>query len=249
MLYGLAVLKHPRADRVVLFVPVWVLALAIGCTPRRVEQVLDVRTESGRLLARWLGRRAWFTSNLGETRIGGTVWAVRTRTALPDGQAVRVLANEVRHDWRDLGGDVKAGLTRFGITSAGGDQERGWQVAQQMALRGDSIHVVEAHGEASVWGGLAGPTYGLEIGTGAAERDAVTEFARAATLALNDGGSHRFWARVGWAVIRAARAGRELHGRLLGVLERAVAAMREGWARNGAALAAKEVMAWPALAL
>jgi hypothetical protein len=247
--------RHP-SETVLVPTKLWTLAALCGVTDRRLRQVMDPRSASGRILGRWLDWDAHHVSRYGEARIAGTVFAVRPlHKPLAPGQSVRITKREAQdRRWFDRVQDVRDRCTRAGFPHYDQPDKTQCELWNHLLKYVDAVlhPCVERNAETpsgmpSGTGDLAAAVYALDTGTPADEVNGVTVFARAISRSLNDLRSHKFWAKVGITVLDRLREGFDPRPVLAVVLERVLGSMREGALRRPGAVAVAELRGCAAL--
>jgi hypothetical protein len=224
---------HPNTSQVSFFAPVEAVALAIGRHRSTVYRALAELRAAG-----LVDQRGHFTTHRRQTRADGSVWCVRLHPGR--GCRARLEHDYLTRQYRDLGGDVKAGRTVWAAMrqskefplSEGVDLNHilRWALppARQAPDRVDCRTTARRDLEAL----LDVPHAPRE-----ARSAAVDLAAQALAQALSDRGGLNWYRRLLWQLLRASdRHGGDYWHAVYMAAQRAAVDAHEGFARRPGAL-------------
>ena len=172
--------------------------------------------------------RVWRTTSGGETRAGGTLFAVR----LKPGTRARLAYDDFKYPWRNLDGDRARGRTAWAWIQSG--QRPGYDVLLAWAL-----------GERVAPGEEPAPIpalYDIHALPGMLPHEAagmVTALAEYLARRMNDDHSRAFYAKLLWKVVYLEFRPEVL----ITQIERVLKEAEEGWVRNPGALLSSRLTA------
>ena len=230
--------------RVTFFCPAEVVAYALGIHRTTLWRQLQPLRELG-----LLDVRPHMTTHRGQTVMDGCLWCIRLHPK--QGKAPRLNYDELKHQYRDLSADITAGRTAYALTSSSMQQS-------EESAKGTSPleHILiwaltPATSSAPVRSDCCTPSLtALETvldvpGAAKAERGAVVgAAAQAIVTALGDVGSHRFYCKLLWNLLRRHNQGQSYFVTVYQMVLRAKADHAEGFARSAGALLMSRLKAW-----
>jgi DNA-binding transcriptional ArsR family regulator len=226
---------HPNTSQVSFFCPVEAVALALGVHRSTVYRALAELRAVG-----LVDQRGHYTTHRGRTRSDGAVWAVRLSPV--KGCRARLGYDDLKKQYRDLGGDIAAGRTCWA------DMERS---KEQPSSEGVNLHYIR---QWSINPLPTKPTIGTLDRSKTARRDlealldvqhapreargaAVDLAAQALATALSDRAGVNFYRRLVWQLLRRSDATGEDHSYSVYLAaQRAAVDASEGFARRPGAL-------------
>jgi hypothetical protein len=224
---------HLNTSQVSFFCPVEAVALALGCHPSTVYRALPELRAAG-----LVDQRGHYTTHRGRTRADGAVWCVRLSPV--KGCRARLGYDDLKKQYRNLGGDIAAGRTV-------------WAAVRESKARPskkgvDLNHILRwalppTHQAPDKVDSRTTPRRDLEalLDVPHAPREAraaaVDLAAQALAQALADRGGVNFYRRLLWQLLRRGDATGEDHSyQVYMAAQRAAVDAAEGFARRPGAL-------------
>ncbi len=217
----------PNVSQVVFFACAESVALACSVHPSTLYRKLPELQAAGLVAC-----KGHYCTHNGQTRLDGTVWAVRVT---PDrGSKVKIGFDWLKKSYRCLGADIDAGRTAWAQmreSKSTRDKSainlshiRCWTFSQpSKTLVKVDYRTVDL---ASIFDVPAVPKQ--------SRAEKIFEAAKAMSAVLNDNGSHRFYMAVLWGLTKLRdRGGGDYFGTLHLMISRCSADVTEGFARDG----------------
>jgi hypothetical protein len=217
----------PNVSQVVFFACAESVALACNVHPSTLYRKLPELQEAGLVAC-----RGHYCTHNGQTRLDGTVWAVRVTPGR--GSKVKIGFDWLKRSYRCLGDDIDAGRTawlQMRESKSTRDKSainlshiRRWTLSRpsKAPVTVDSRTVDLA----SILDVPAVPKQ--------SRAEKIFEAAKAISAVLNDNGSHRFYMAVLWGLTKLRdRGAGDYFGTLHLMISRCSADVTEGFARDG----------------
>ncbi len=217
----------PKVTQVVFFACAESVALACGVHPSTLYRKLPELQEAGLVAS-----TGHYCTHNGQTRLDGTVWAVRVTPGR--GRKVKIGFDWLKRSYRCLGADIDAGRTawlQMRESNSTRDKSainlshiRCWTLSRpsKTPVTVDSRTVDLA----SI---LDVPAVSKQ-----SRPEKIFEAAKAISAVLNDNGSHRFYMAVLWGLTKLRdRGAGDYFGTLHLMISRCSADVLEGFAREG----------------
>lgn len=238
--------RHYAASvtRVTFFCPAEVVAYALGIHRTTLWRQLQPLRELG-----LVDVRPHMTTYRGQTVTDGCLWCIRLHPKR--GKAPRLSYDELKHQYRDLGADIATGRTAYALTNGEMQQSRNnfetekalnyllaWSLTPPYTsapVRSDCCTTQAAALECV-----------LDVPCASkAERGAVVcAAAQAMVSSLGDVGSHRFYCKLLWNLLRRHTQGQDYFTQVYQMVLRAKADYTEGFARSAGALLMSRLKNW-----
>lgn len=207
-----------RVDEVTLFVPQYVVAEQLGVDPSTIRRWYYRYPVLRHVVAYREHKTTLTIEGRALTRNDGCMWAVRLSPTL--GRVARVHHEALKEQPRNLAADIHAGRTMHGsgrpLQGKNPLQAVLWWCGFKAPLDSDPCSLEDA-----VWGAQGDP-------------DSIAAAAEVVVRELKDHGGFLYWCKQLWKVHRG-----ELRPQaLIDQVNRARAALREGFARRAGAMAA-----------
>jgi hypothetical protein len=217
----------PNVSQVVFFACAESVALACGIHPSTLYRKLPELQQAGLVAS-----AGHYCTHNGQTRLDGTVWAVRVT---PDrGSKVRIGFDWLKKSYRCLGADIDAGRTAW-LQMRESYPTRDKSVIRLDALRRWALSRLSKT-PVKVDSRTVDLASILDVPAVSKQSRAekIFEAAKAISSALNDNGSHRFYMAVLWGLTKLRdRGGGDYFGTLHLMISRCSADVTEGFARDG----------------
>jgi hypothetical protein len=216
-----------NTTEVTFFAPAESVALAVGIHPATLYRKLPELRQAG-----LVDCRGHYCTHNGQTRLDGTVWAVRLTPTW--GSKVRIGFDWLKRSYRCLGTDIDAGRTAWA------------QMRESKSTRDKSVINLS---DIRRWT-LSQPSKGLvKVDSRTVDlasildvpavpkqsrAEKIFEAAKAMSAVLNDNGSHRFYMAVLWGLTKLRdRGAGDYFATLHLMISRCSADVTEGFARDG----------------
>jgi hypothetical protein len=233
---------HPNVSQVSFFAPVEAVALALGCHRSTVYRALAELRAAG-----LVDQRGHYTTHRRQTRADGSVWCVR----LHPGRGVRARLEHdyLKRQYRDLGGDVKAGRTVWAALKQSREQPNREGVDLNYILRWALPPACQAPDRVDCSKAARRDLESLldvQHAPREARSAAVDLAAQALAQALSDRAGVNFYRRLCWQLLRASdhHGGDHWHAVYMAA-QRAAVDASEGFARRPGALFVSRLKAAP----
>ncbi len=217
----------PKVSQVVFFACAESVALACGVHPSTLYRRLPELQAAGLVAC-----KGHYCTHNGQTRLDGTVWAVRVT---PDrGSKVKIGFDWLKRSYRCLGADIEAGRTAWAqmreSKSTRDKSAINLSAVRLWTLSRPSRTPVTVDSRtvdlASILDVPAVPKQ--------SRAEKIFEAAKAISSVLNDNSSHRFYMAVLWGLTKLRdRGGGDYFGTLHLMVSRCSADVTEGFARDG----------------
>ena len=234
----------PSVSSVTFFCPAEVIAYALGIHRTTLWRHLQPMLELGLLDVR--GHK---TTHRGQTLSDGSLWCIRLHPRR--GKAPRLRYDELKASYRDLGADIDAGRTAYALTRS--------KMQQSNTLKEETQGLKEI----LAWT-LTPLTYSSPVSSDCCKtsvialesvldvraaakperNEAVNIGAKAIVSALGDVGSHRFYCKLLWNLLRRHDQGQDYFFQVYEMILRARADSSEGFARSAGALFVSRLKKW-----
>ena len=235
----------PAVSRVTFFCPLEVVAVALGVNRTTVWRHLHILRELGLVDA-----RAHKTTFRGETVNDGYLWCVRLNPQ--QGKSPRLTYDELRARYRNLSADVEAGRTAHALTQKAREEK----MQQSYSVEKGTVNLEL----------LLSWTLPLEnpfspVNTDCCKAEimsildvrhaeksernlAVDQAASAICYALADPGSHGWYCKLLWTLLRRRDQGQDYFHQFYDMVLRTRADRTEGFARNAGKLLISRLKKW-----
>jgi hypothetical protein len=217
----------PNVSQVVFFACAESVALACGVHPATLYRKLPELQEAGLVAS-----AGHYCTHNGQTRLDGTVWAVRITPGR--GSKVKIGFDWLKRSYRCLGADIDAGRTAWA------------QMRESKSTRDKSVINLSA---VRLWT-LSRPSkapvtvdsrtidlasiFDVPAVPKQSRAEKIFEAAKAISTVLNDNSSHRFYMSVLWNLLRIKDGrGADYFAQLHMMVGRAAADTVEGFAKDG----------------
>ena len=230
--------------RVTFFCPAEVVAFALGMHRTTLWRQLQPLRELG-----LVDVRPHMTTHRGQTVTDGCLWCIRLYPKR--GNTPRLTYDELKHQYRDLGADIATGRTAYALTNSG--------VQQSKEATKDPVPLeyiltwalTPATSSAPVRSDCCTPSFTaletlLDVPhvTKAERSTVVGAAAQAIVTALGDSGSHRFYCKLLWNLLRRHNQDQSYFATVYQMVLRARADHAEGFARSAGALLMSRLKTW-----
>jgi hypothetical protein len=217
----------PNVSQVVFFACAESVALACGVHPATLYRKLPELQEAGLVAS-----TGHYCTHNGQTRLDGTVWAVRVTPGR--GSKVTIGFDWLKRSYRCLGADIEAGKTAWAqmreSKSTRGKSAINLSPVRRWALSStDKIPVKVDSRTIDLASIFDVPTVPKQ-----SRAEKIFEAAKAISAVLNDNSSHRFYMSVLWGLTKLRdRGAGDYFGTLHLMVSRCSVDVLEGFARDG----------------
>jgi hypothetical protein len=217
----------PKVSQVVFFACAESVALACNVHPSTLYRKLPELQAAGLVAS-----AGHYCTHNGQTRLDGTVWAVRLTPA--QSSKVRIGYDWLKRSYRCLGADIEAGRTAFRQMR----ESRSTRDKSAINLSAVRLWTLSSADKAPVTVDSRTVDLASILDVPAVPKQSraekIFEAAKAMSAVLNDNGSHRFYMAVLWGLTKLRdRGGGDYFGTLHLMISRCSADVLEGFAHDG----------------
>ncbi len=216
-----------KTTEVTFFAPAESVALACGVHPSTLYRKLPELQEAGLVAC-----RGHYCTHNGQTRLDGTVWAVRLSPGR--GRKVKIGFDWLKRSYRCLGADIEAGRTAWA------QMRESKSTRDKSAINLSAVRLWTLSRPSKTPVTVDSRTIDLAsiLDVPAVPKQSraekIFEAAKAMSAVLNDNGSHRFYMAVLWGLTKLRdRGGGDYFGTLHLMISRCSVDVFEGFARDG----------------